>query len=161
MLHAGWTPLEVEFETPTELLPVVVDDLMTKLQPSLASWAEELLGCTRLRFELHFANRERRVLDLNWLNPVTTPARLRVHVTSQLESLNWPGALDRLVVIQANTAELPALQLSLFEEPLVESVALDELAEPLKHRYGSIFLRGSVVDESHPVDERRIAMTTL
>lgn len=161
MTHAGWTPLAIEFETPTRLLPMVVDGLMARLQPSLASWAEELRGCTRLRLELHFINRERRVLDLNWLSPVAAPARLRLHVTNQLAGLNWPGALDRVVVIQVATAELPVLQLSLFDEPLVESVTLGEVVEPLRQRYGSMFLCGTVVDENHPVDERRIALTTL
>jgi nucleotidyltransferase/DNA polymerase involved in DNA repair len=161
MLHAGWSPLAVEFETPTELLPLVIDSVMAKLQPNLEAWAEELQGCTRLRFELHFANHERRVLDLNWLNPVTTPARLRLHVANQFAGLNWPGALDRVVVVQAATAELPALQLSLFDEPLAESVTLDEVAAPLRHRYGPIFLQGSVSDDSHPADERRITLATL
>lgn len=30
-----------------------------------------------------------------------------------------------------------------------------KIVEPLKRRYGDIFLRGVVVDETHPVDERR------
>ncbi len=161
MLQANWTPLTVAFETPVEHLPVVVDGVMAKLQPSLDAWGEELQGCTRLRFELHFANHERRVLDLNWLNPVTTPAQLRLHITNQFAGLNWPGALDCVMVVHAATAELPALQLALFDEPIVESVRLDETVEPLRQRYGAIFWRGAVIDASHPVDERRIAVTAL
>lgn len=156
MLDAGWSPLEIEFETPTELLPLVMDSLMAKLQPCLEAWAEELRGCNRLRFELFFVNGERRVLDLNWIAPVAQAMRLRPHITNQFAALNWPTALDRLVVVQAATAELHAMQLSLFEEPIVECATLEEIVEPLKRRYGAIFLRGAVVDEAHPVDERRV-----
>ena len=155
MMQAGWSPLAVEFETPTEGLPLVIEGLMAKLQPHLATWAEELLGCARLRFELYFTNRERRILDLNWIEPVTQAARLQSHIANQFAALNWPGALDRVVIIQAATAELPTLQLSLFDEPLVESVTLDEVVAPLKNRYGTIFLRGVVVDQTHLADEQR------
>jgi nucleotidyltransferase/DNA polymerase involved in DNA repair len=161
MLSTNWAPLEIAFETPVEQLAPAVDGLLVTLQTYLESWAEELRGCIRLRLELNFLNRERRILDLNWIEPVSQPARLRLHIENQFASLNWPGALERLVVIQTATAELPVLQLSLFDEPLVESVTLDDVAEPLRQRYGPIFLRGAVSDASHPVDERRITVTTL
>jgi hypothetical protein len=109
---------------------------------------------------LHFVNRERRVLDLLWLEPVAQPARLRLHLTNQLAGLHWPTALDRVLVAQAVTAELPAMQLSLFAEPVHEAT-LDEVVAPLKERYGAIFLRGAVADASHRVDERRIAMAAI
>jgi hypothetical protein len=95
-------------------------------------------------------------LDLNWIVPVTQAARLRPHIANQFAALNWPTALDRLVVVQAATAELQAMQLSLFDEPLSESFTLEEIVEPLKQRYGAIFFRGVMVDETHPDDERRV-----
>lgn len=161
MMQAGWSPLEMAMETPTELLAPVIEGLMVMLQPRLEGWAEELRGCTRLRFELWFVNRERRILDLNWIEPVSQAARMRSHIANQFAALNWPTALDRLVVTQVVTAELPALQLSLFDEPLVEEVTLDAVAAPLRQRYGAIFLRGLVVDESHPADERRSHFVAL
>ena len=161
MLHAAWTPVEVEFETPTTQLGPVVEALMMRLQSYLDEWATELQGCTRLRLELYFVNRERRVLDLVWLEPVSQAARLRLHLSNQMAALNWPTALDRVLVTQATTAELPALQLALFAEPVIEQATLDEVAAPLKHRYGSIFLRGAVSDASHAVDERRLALVAV
>jgi protein ImuB len=161
MLHAAWTPVEVEFETPVAQLGPVVEALMTKLQTSLDEWSAELQGCTRLRLELYFINRERRVLELVWLEPVSHAARLRLHLANQMAGLHWPAALDRAVVTQAVTAELPALQLALFAEPVIEPATLVEVAAPLQHRYGSIFVRGTVTDASHVVDERRLAMVTV
>lgn len=158
MLHTAWTPLDVEFETPTAQLAPVVDALMAALHPYLDTWAADLQGCTRLRVALHFANRERRTLDLDWIEPVSQPARLRSRLTHQLSGLNWPAALDRLVVSQAVTAELPPMQMTLFAEVDEEAATPAEVAEPLRQRYGPIFLRGSVVDAAHPVDERRIAV---
>lgn len=161
MLHAAWTPLEVDFETPTAQLGPVVDGLMARLQPQIDEWAAALQGCTRLRLELHFVNRERRTLDLLWLEPVSQPARLRAHLSNQLVGLNWPTALDRLVVTQAVVAELPAMQMTLLAEVTAEPFALDDVAGPLKHRYGPIFLRGVVADTHHAVDERRIQVMAL
>jgi hypothetical protein len=161
MFHAAWSPLEVEFESPTEQLAPVVDELMAKLQTHLDEWSAELQGCTRLRLELYFVNHERRNLDLLWIEPVSQSARLRVHLSNQLAGLNWPTALDRLVVTQAVTAELPTMQMTLFAEATDEQATPDQVAESLKHRYGSIFLRGSVVDAAHPIDERRISMVAV
>lgn len=161
MLHAAWTPLEVEFETPTEQMKPVVEALMAKLQPHLDNWATELQGCTRLRLELYFVNHERRALDLLWIEPVSQPARLRAHLSNQLSGLNWPTALDRLVVTQAVVSELPAIQMLLFAEATTERATLDVVAGPLKHRYGAIFLRGSVPDALHPIDERRIQTVAI
>jgi hypothetical protein len=160
-LQATWDAREVEFETPVEQLETAVEGLMTKLQPSLAAWAVELRGCTRLRLELCFANYERRVLDLVWIEPVGQAARLRLHVTNQLAGLHWPAALDRILITHATTAELTTLQMSLFAEPTVEPATLDEVAELLRKRYGTIFLRGVVTDASHSVDERRSQMVGL
>lgn len=160
-LHVGWSPLEVEYETPTDQLSTVLDGLMVKLHPLLETWAEELRGCTRLRLELFFANRERRAVGLDWVEPVTQAARLRVHITNQLAGLSWPGVLDRLVVTEAQSAELPTMQRSLFAEPMVETVTLDEVIGPLKHRYGPIFFQRLVVDESHPDYERRVKRVEL
>lgn len=157
----AWSPLEVAFETPVATLPLVMDALMATLQPHLAVWAAELRGCTRLRLELYFANHERRALGLDWIEPVTHSARLRQHIANQLAGLNWPGALDRVVVTETQTGELPSLQLSLFDEPVVEAVTLEDVVAPLKARYGAIFLRRSVVDASHPVDERRVQKVVL
>ena len=123
------SPLELAFETPTESLPLALDGLMATLQPHMALWAAELRGCTRLRLELHFANHEYRALGLDWIEPVTHSARLRLHITNQLAALNWPGELDRLVVTDAQTGELPSMQLSLFDEPVVETVTLEELVD--------------------------------
>ena len=161
LLHAIWTPLEVELETPTAQLAPVVDGLMAKLQPYLDKWAAALLGCTRLRLDLEFVNRERRALDLLWIEPVSQAPRLRFHLGNQLAALHWPTALDRLVITQAVTAELPAMQMTLFAEPVIERTTLDEVAEPLQHRYGVIFLRGTVADACHPVDERRIRVVAV
>jgi nucleotidyltransferase/DNA polymerase involved in DNA repair len=161
MLQAAWTPLEVDFETPTEQLALVVEGLMAKLQGQLDEWAAELQGCTRLRLELHFVNHERRALDLLWLEPVSQPARLRLHLTNQLAGLNWPTALDRLVVTQAVTAELPAMQMALFTDATEEEATPNEVAMSLLHRYGPIFLRGAVIDAAHPIDERRISLVAV
>lgn len=161
MLHGGWQPLEIAFETPIEQSAPVIEHLMATLKPYFEAWAEELRGCTRLRFELYFANRERRVLDLNWIDPVAQLARARLHITNQLEAFNWLGALDRLVIIHAVTAELPALQLSLFEEPLVETATLEEEIAPLKHTYGAFFWRPTLLDETHPLFKRRVGKVAL
>lgn len=161
MYPAAWRALEVALETPTTLLPPVVDGAMAALQPNLEAWAAELQGCTKLQLELHFTNRERRTLDLTWLEPVRRPARLRAHLANQLALLPWPAALDRLVITQAQTAELPALQMTLFAEADGEEATIDEVAETLKARYGAIFRRGLLADATHPVPWRRICKVTL
>jgi hypothetical protein len=79
-----------------------------------------------------------------------------------LQSLIWPGEVERLEVAVLEVGEPVAGQLSLFAENL-EGIAgggaavappLAELAHRWMGRYGRVFFCGQICDASHPVPER-------
>jgi nucleotidyltransferase/DNA polymerase involved in DNA repair len=154
-LHALADPLAVEFDPPATQLAPMVETLMATLHPQVDRLADRLEGIRRLHLELQFMNAGMRTLKVVWVEPVSQAKRLRAHLSNQLAALNWPGPLERVVVSQMETAELPAGQLSLFAEPAGELAPPVAIAQRLLARYGRIFLQGELLDSSHPVDARR------
>jgi hypothetical protein len=98
----------------------------------------------------------RRDLAIPLVTPVSQAIHLHATLTHHLQTLVWPAALERLRVVGLEVGELPAQQSALFPETVAgEADPVTTVAVRLGGRYGVACYQGVLVDESHPVAERR------
>lgn len=160
--HTLPTPITLDFDPPSDQIGRVLADLMLALAAPLQELAVQLAGVRRLRLTLHFLAATPRVLDVTFIEPASQPARVQAALAQHLQTLVWPGDLERLDVDFVDVGELVAGQLSLFGATLegeggadeVESLPLAELAHRWTGRYGRVFFYGQIHDALHPVHER-------
>ena len=88
------------------------------------------------------------------------PAKLLLRMEQELTCLNWPDAISG-VSMRLEPGELPALQLSLFSSGEEATPDAAELVARLQTRHGGIFFQGQVMEETHPVPERRSRSVAL
>ncbi len=153
-------PVSVDFDPPTALHTPVLEAALSALRSPLSSLAHQLQGCRRLRLDLRFVEGSTRVIDCTFVEPVSEESRVRATVSHQLQILEWPAELETLRVTLLETGELVARQLTLFEIE-EESSPLVELARQLSRRYGERFFQPRLVDERHPLPERRFLFSAL
>ncbi|HXF63380.1 MAG TPA: hypothetical protein VNK95_17255 [Caldilineaceae bacterium] len=160
-LQACAAPIAVELDPPCTQLAWAVDAVVKALTPHLRKYADRLEGLRSLRLALNFAGGETHSLALDWIEPVSQPARLRSRILAQMGGLVWPAPLVQALVTQQQTAELPTEQLSLFAAESAPAASVEEMAARLRGRYGAIFYRGMLTDSTHAADERRFAVAAL
>lgn len=156
-------PRSIDFDAPTTQLGAVMAALMHVLDPLLQDCLARLEGCTRVQLQLTFVTGETRRVELALVEPLADGAILRARLQDRLQTLVWPGALDRITVTHFAAGELPAPQLTLFRHPELEEPApsLEPLAHGLARRFGPVFWRGELVDEAHPLPEKRTRLHEL
>ena len=149
-------PLRVEIDPPTEMLTFVLHALLDALNPLLRSLAERFEGIRQLQITLSFVEGSKRLLTLNFAEPIHQEKRLAHTLTTQFQLLNWPGELSRVEIAHPATGELLPEQLTLFPEldtrPADPSPAF---LQRLTHRYGDLFYKAILTDPHHPIAERR------
>lgn len=151
-------PILLDIDPPSDRIGQVLADAMQALQTPLRSLAANLSGVRRLRATLHFLPAAVRTLDITFIEPAGQPARVQAALAQHLQSLVWPGEVERLEVGLLDVGELVVGQLPLFDSVLgaegAESALLAELAQRWAGRYGRCFFVGKVADARHPVHER-------
>jgi hypothetical protein len=83
-----------------------------------------------------------------------------------LRAAAWPAPLVAIDIAVVDVAELPAGQLTLFEDDGAtaaadEDVASDELTRQLTARHRAMFFRAPPHEPTHPVHERRFGGPTM
>ncbi|MBV7333775.1 hypothetical protein KFU94_37190 [Chloroflexi bacterium TSY] len=160
-VRAVFAPMSIPLDPPTGLLPPVLDALMAELAPRLQQMAGHLEGCRHLRLALHFIDGDEHVIDITFVEPISSQGALLSSLTHHLQTLIWPGELSTIFVTALESGELPAQQMALFPEVQADYSPLRSLVNRLKGRYGSIFFRGLVDDPTHLVSERRFVYDAL
>lgn len=154
-------PVGVEFDPPTTLHGAALEMALNALKPHLAALEERLEGCRHLRLVLRFAEGSSRTLDCVFVEPATWGSRLRTVLSARLQALSWPAELSGMHITLLETGELVSRQLTLSPEMDRQGSPLIELAERLGRRYGDVFSRALVVDDSHPLAARRVDFSRL
>lgn len=160
-INAALPAIAVECDPPETRIDRVLDQLMHALRPALRQSAAEMTGWRRLSLQLWFMGGQDRTLSVILVEPVSQEPRLRAALAQQLQTLEWPGPLERAQVLVVDRAELPAGQLALFDEPAAPTAALTTLAHKLVGRYGARFFQAALTDAAHPAPERRARLTSL
>ena len=154
-------PVRADLDPPTGLLHRVLAMLEIILQPELDHLANHLQGCRRLRIQLDFVEGSRRTLDIPFVDPTSQSAIIRDVLADRLLRLNWPAEVDHVAATVMATGELNTYQPTLFPELAEESEPAAQLARKLSSRYGSLFFQGRIVDDHHPLAERRTRLLAL
>ena len=154
-VRANFTPLTTQLDPPTGLLDPVLEALLDILRPHLNALAVELAGCRKINVELGFLDGSTRTLAISLVTAIAQEATLQATLAHHLQTLHWPAEVNNLTVSGLETGELPAEQLSLFPEFTDDSTPGALLVQRLSSVYGSVFLRGDVMEPHHPLAERR------
>lgn len=148
-------PIGIPFDQPMHQLEPVVETLMGTLRPQLAAFAAACRGVRRLELALSFGAEE-RLLPLTFVEPTAREARVRTHLTNQLQSLRWPERLTHVTITNLHAAELPPpTQLQLFDPAPAVVESPHEWLAGLQQRFGAVRYRGAVTDPTHPLAHRR------
>jgi DNA polymerase IV len=152
-----------DFDPPTASRDEAAATALAALQPELAGLAQQFKGMRHVRVELRFLDRSTRAHPCTFVEPAAETERLRATLLHALQSTPWPAELAGLRIAVLETGDLLPQQLTLFPEldAAPERSPLAELVDRLGVRYGNLFFRGAVVDEQHPVAERRIALSLI
>lgn len=148
------TLLAVEVDPPSAQVERVLGLCMEALRPALHRLVEQLAGCKRLRLNLHFLGGAARTLEVVFVEPAASEARLRAALAHRLHALNWPGELEQIDIALLDTGELLPGQLTLFTDAADDAPPLADLARRLAARYGPRFFQGEIVEPRHPIPER-------
>jgi protein ImuB len=150
-------PVRTDFETPCENVAQAAASVRRDLEPHLAALAAQLLGCRTLTLQLEFLDHRTRTHEIAFAAPVVAAASIAAAVTHALRSTPWPAPLISTRTTISAAAELPAGQLTLFDEPTDDAItAIDEPAQRLAHKHPGVFFHAQLVEPAHPVVERRI-----
>lgn len=160
-VQTGPAPVAVAIDPPARLLQPVIDALMATLEPVLGHYTRCLQGVCHLRVTLCFVTGAPRTLDITFVEPASHPGRVRAELVRRIGAVPWPAAVEALQWQVLAVGELVTHQPTLFEAPLSQLVPLETIANGLAGRYGSCFFRGRVVDECHPLAERRSCFETV
>lgn len=153
--------MPVPLESSTGLIQTVIDGLITTLDPHLARMNQRLNGVQRIEVTLGFLDGQERRLDVHFMEPAQETNRIRVAFTQQLQQLNWPDEVDTITITRLQFGELAAQQLTLFGDWDEREDAYPDYLARMAARYGSVFLRGQIVQTQHPLLERRFVCTAL
>lgn len=148
-------PIRTAVDPPTGRLAPVVAAVMAELQPVLAQQAACLAGIRHLRVTLCFAVGADRSLDLTFVEPASQAGRIQAALVQQLGGFAWPAEVEAVQWSILATGELAVRQLDLFAPAAGRLLALDAIAQQLASRYGPLLHRGRLLDEQHPLPERR------
>ena len=148
------TLLAVEVDPPSAQVERVLGLCMDALPPTLERLAAQLSGCKRLRLTLRFLGGAARTLEVVFVEPAASEARLRAALAHRLHALNWPGEAEAVEIALLDTGELLPGQLTLFADVADDAPPLAELAQRLAARYGPRFFQGTLVEPGHPIPER-------
>jgi DNA polymerase-4 len=148
------------FDQPEGLLGPVLEAATALLRPPLAALTAQLRGIRRLRLQLSFLGHGARTVEIVAVEAVDQEARLVALLRHQLETLNWPGEVESLTLWVLESGELPFAQGMLFPELDAPTQPIADPTQPLRRRYGPIFLQAEVVEAAHPIPERRFRLHT-
>lgn len=148
------TTLSIDVDPPGAQVERVLGLCMDALRPTLERLAGQLAGCKRLRLNLHFLGGAVRTLEVVFVEPAASEARLRAALSHRLHALNWPGEAEAAELAVLDTGELLPGQLTLFADAAADAPPLAELAQRLAARYGPRFFQGKLVEPGHPIPER-------
>lgn len=151
----------VTIDPPTGLLQPVVDAVMTGVQSMLTRLSEALVGLRHLRIKLNFVRAAPQSIDVTLVEPTSEVHRVQAALVQRLCALHWPGRVESLEWQILSTGELVAQQPTLFAELSPAPPSLDALADGLMESYGSYLFSGQVVEQSHPIAERRNCLRML
>jgi hypothetical protein len=157
-VNARPDPIEADIAAPTRSQDVALAAALQALTPHLNAMAARLEGCCRLRAELRFIDGSTRAFTHVFIEPVCAEAFIRAMLAQELQRIAWPAELDALHLLLLDVAELVPQQLTLFPEldtAKGERAPFAGLVSKLTPRYGKVFWRSQVVDEQHPLAERR------
>lgn len=153
--RASFEPLTAPIDPPTGLLTPVVETLLELLRPHLSQLSVQLSGCRQLHLKLGFVDDSERTLDIRFVEPLAQERPLLDALTHHLQTLPWPAAVAQVAVTGLETGELLAGQLALWPEVVGQpDTALTVIAR-LRTVYGAVFVRGQVLEPTHPLPERR------
>jgi len=154
-------PLTIEFFPGEGLLTPVIDAFAAAVGPALQTLRNSLQTIRRLHLHLHFADGDKRSLDLTFVDGIDQEKRLLEAVSRQLAALIWTDALVQLDVHLAEVSERPILQPTLFPSLLEVESSLEPVAVRLRGRYGAACYRATLADFHHPIPERRSHFSSL
>lgn len=151
----------IDIDPPTDLLSEVVAAVMHRLTPELATLAQQLAGVRCIRLELSFSEGSKRIVTVDFVEPISQVQRVEAVLTSKLQQLVWCGDVSRVTLLRLERGELAMQQLSLFTELDQRASKGATLTQRLGLRYGSIFFQATLRNAHHPVAERRFVLDAL
>jgi nucleotidyltransferase/DNA polymerase involved in DNA repair len=159
-------PVRIDFDAPCEDAAHAGAATKRGMAPCLASLAAALLGCRTMRIRLEFLDHDVRTHDVAFVTPITAAATVHAAMMRTLRAAAWPAPLVAIDIAVVDVAELPAGQLTLFEDDGAtaaadEDVASDELTRQLTARHRAMFFRAPPHEPTHPVHERRFGGPTM
>lgn len=154
-------PEIIDIDPPTDLLSLVVQAVIQVLTPQLVILSQQLAGVRCIRFEIAFVEGSKRVITIDFVEPVTQVQRVEAALTHKLQQLEWCGEVSKVTLLRLERGELAMQQLALFTELDERSPKGSSLAQRLGLRYGAIFFQALLQDAQHPVAERRFVFDSL
>jgi nucleotidyltransferase/DNA polymerase involved in DNA repair len=167
-------PVEVDFESPTALQEVALENAMRALGPALQHLSSALEGCRKLHVALRFLDGTRQRVTIPFVAPLCDPPQMRAALAQALKAYTWNAELVQLSVTLMDLAELQPVQLTLFD---FDDVALGastsvrstraaiapfaRLVDALQLRHAGAFFGAQVTDAQHAVRERRFQWTPM
>jgi len=164
-------PARVDFASPCTDVAHVEAEVQRRLRTRLSALAADLLGCRALQIRLEFLDHSVHTCDVAFVTPIVSLAAAQSAVKRALRRAPWPAPLNAAVVAVAAVAELPAGQLTLFEEAAADAqeqdFLCDALAQRLSSKHHASFFTTSATnamhtqEPTHPAIERRFGGPTI